>query len=116
MENILDKIVHKLWMIDHHQNEPAHIREIFDNVHLSWLRENLDELGVDSAHIKKGNLREFAIEAFLKNGVIYNYNPSPKKCLSPVEIDHFEKKDFAAQTLEKTALLQIYQSQREFLK
>jgi hypothetical protein len=84
MENILDKIVHKLWMIDHHANEPIHIREIFEKVHLSWLRENLDELEVNSAHIKIENLREFAIATLFKHGWIYKYDPKPKNCLIPV--------------------------------
>ena len=122
MENISDKIVHKLWMIDHHTNEPEHIREFFHTIHFSWLRENLDELDVNSAHIKIEHLREFAIATLFEHGWIYKYNPSPKKCLMPVKKDHsknkglsvvpamkngsknFHMRDFAANTLPKNGI------------
>jgi hypothetical protein len=41
MEKIFENIVHKLWMVDHHVNEPDDIRGIFNKVHFSWLRKNL---------------------------------------------------------------------------
>ena len=101
MIKIFKDIVHKLWMVDHHKNEPEHIQEIFNKVHYVWLRENLQQLNVESTHITIENLREFAVETLLKNGVIYNYNPSPQKCLTPVKIDQCEMRDFAGETLEK---------------
>ena len=82
-------------------NEPEHIREIFNKVHYVWLRENLQELEVDSSHINIENLREFAVETLFKNGFIYQYNLSPEKCLSPVKSDHSELRDFAEETLSK---------------
>ena len=72
MEKLCDDIVHKLWMVDHHKNLPdVDMRETFEKVHLSWLRENLNEFGVDSAHIKIEKLREFAIDALLFDSYIY---------------------------------------------
>ena len=77
------------------------MREINKKVHFCWLRENLNELDVDSAHINFDNLRAFAIETLLKNGFIYEYNPSCKKCLLPVINDQSDTRDFAAETLLK---------------
>ena len=126
MEKLCDDIVHKLWMVDHHKNLPdVDMRETFEKVHLSWLRENLNEFGVDSAHIKIEKLREFAIDALLFYGYIYEYNPSPKKCLVPVQnnridnlglsvvpafkngSENLKTREFAEETLEKNAIEKI---------
>jgi hypothetical protein len=121
MKNILDKIVHKLWMVDHHEHLPdMEMRDINKKIHFSWLRENLEELEVNSDHINFDNLREFAIETLFKNGFIYSYNSSCSKCLIPVKKDQSKKmglsavptikddpeifcdtRDFAAETLKK---------------
>ena len=104
MEDIFEQILHKLWMIDHHKNDPdIYIRNLYINFHYGLLRENLAELEVNSAHIKNTHLRDFAVETLLKNGYIYEYNIAPKKCLSPIEIDDCETRDFAAETLLKNS-------------
>ena len=101
MEKVCKDIVHKLWMIDHHKNEPQEIQEIFNKVHYVWLRENLAELHVNSDHINIENLREFAIKTLYKNGFIYEYKSNPQICLSPIKYDQSEMRDFAEQTLSK---------------
>ena len=99
MEDIFDQIVHKLWMIDHHKNDPdTYIRDLYINFHYGLLRENLGELKVNSAQIENENLRKLAVQTLLKNGYIYEYNLAPKKCLLPVEINFYETRDFAAES------------------
>ena len=51
-------------MIDHHENELDDLKILFRKVHFYWLKENLKQLIVDSAHIASGNLIGFAIEPF----------------------------------------------------
>ena len=102
MDNIFEKIVHKLWMVDHHDTEPdVYIKEIIKRVHYDWLRENLLELKIDSNHIHNENLREFTVETLLKNGFIYKYSPIAENCLSPVKIDDYVTRDFSADILVK---------------
>jgi hypothetical protein len=110
MIKIFKDIVHKLWMVDHHKNEPKEIREICNTVNYAWLKESSLELKVNFGHIKIEYLRVFNVETLCKNGVIYIYNPSSRKCLLLVKIYHCETRDVAAETLEKMALLQMYQT------
>ena len=119
MRNIFDKIVHKLWMIDHHVNlADIDMRDVNEKVHLCWLRENSEELDVNSDHTTLNNLRDFAIKIIFENGFIYKYDLSSKKCLLPVKHNenmglsavpkikngskiNCEMRDFAADTLPK---------------
>ena len=59
--------------VDHHENEPDVYMRDLNKKYDMWLRENLVELGFDSAHIILENLRELAVKTLFKNGFIYKY-------------------------------------------